>query len=67
MPNCPAIEAPRFDNEVKKQLRTKGRDPYFGQEKMLFNIQEEFLKVNGPLTWSDVKLHGPELILASSH
>jgi len=56
MPNCSAIEVPRLDEEVKKQLRSKGRDPHFGQEKMLFNIQGEFLKVSGPLTclWADM-------------
>ena len=26
MPNCPAIEVPRFDEEVRKQLRSKDRD-----------------------------------------
>jgi len=30
MPNCPAIEVSRLDEEVKKQLRSKGRDPHFG-------------------------------------
>ena len=56
MPNCPAIEVPRLDEEVGKQIRSKGKDPHFGQEKTLFNIQEEFLKVGGPLTclWADM-------------
>ena len=56
MPNCPAIEVPRLDEEVKKQLRSKGRDPHFGQEKTLFGIQGELLKVGGPLTclWADM-------------
>ena len=56
MPNCPALMVPRLDEEVKKQLRSKGKDPHFGQEKTLFNIQEEFLKVGGPLTclWADM-------------
>ena len=53
MPNCPAMEVPRLDEEVKKQI---GKDPHFGQEKTLFNIQEELLKVGGPLIylWADV-------------
>ena len=37
MPHCPVIEVSRLDEEVKKQLRSKGRDPHFGQEKTLFN------------------------------
>ena len=56
MPNCPAIEVPRLDNEVRKQLKSKGKDPHFGQEKTLFSIQGELLKVGGPLTclWADM-------------
>ena len=33
MPNCPAIEVPRLDDEVRKRLKSKGKDPHFGQEK----------------------------------
>ena len=56
MPNFPAMDVPRLDEELKKQLRSKGKDPHFGQEKTLFNIQEELLKVGGPLTclWADM-------------
>jgi len=49
MPNYSALKVPRLDEEVKKQLRSKGKDPHFGQEKTLFNIQEELLKVGGLL------------------
>ena len=31
MPNYPAIKVPRFGKEVRKQLRSKGRNPHFGQ------------------------------------
>ena len=56
MPNCPAMDVPRLDEEVRKQLRSKCKDLHFGQEKTLFNIQEELLKVGGPLTclWADM-------------
>ena len=56
MPNCPAVEVPRLDDEVRKQLKSKGKDPHFGQEKKLFGIQGELLKVGGPLTclWADM-------------
>ena len=56
MLNSPAIEVARRDKKVKKQLRSKGRDPHFGQEKMLFGIQGELLKVGGRLTclWADM-------------
>jgi len=44
-PNCSAMEVPRLDEEVKKQLKSKGKGPFFGQEKILFDIQEELLDV----------------------
>ena len=62
-PNCPAMEMPRLDDDVKKQVRSKGKDPQFGAEKTMFKIQEELLEVGGPLTclWSDMvnpEVHG---------
>ena len=55
-PNCPALEVPRLDEEVKKQMKSKGKNPDFGQEKTLFDIQDELLDVSGPLTclWADM-------------
>ena len=55
-PSCKAVTAPKLDDEVKEQLRRKGRDPHFGSEKTLFEIQEMVLEVAGPLTclWADL-------------
>ena len=55
-PNCKAAVAPRLDDQVKEQLKRKGRDPNFGAEKSLFKIQEHLLDVTGPLTclWADL-------------
>ena len=61
-PNCPALEVPRLDDEVRSQLKSRGEDPQFGQEKKLFNIQGELLNVGGPLTclWAD--MINPEVV-----
>ena len=49
-PNCPALEVPRLDEEIKQQIRQKGQDPHFGSEHTMFNLQEQLLEVVGPLT-----------------
>lgn len=36
--NCPAMEVPSLDDDVKTQLRSKGKDPQFGAEKTMFKI-----------------------------
>lgn len=55
-PLCKALLAPRLDDQVKEQLKRKGRDPSFGGEKSLFRIQDQLLDVAGPLTclWADL-------------
>ena len=55
-PNCKATVTPRLDDQVKEQLKRKGRDPNFGAEKSLFKIPEQLLDVTGPLTclWADL-------------
>jgi len=57
MPDCDAIQVPKLDPEVKDQLKKKGRNLQFGMEQSLFKIQEQMLKVTGPLTclWSDLQ------------
>jgi len=37
-PNCPALEVPRLDEELKQQIRWKGQDPHFGSEHTMFNL-----------------------------
>ena len=49
-PSCKVLSAPKLDEQVKDQLKKKGKDPYFGAEKSLFKIQEQLLDVAGPLT-----------------
>ena len=55
-PHCKAIVAPRLDDQVKEQLKKKGRDPNYGAEKSLFKIQEQLLDVAAPLSclWADL-------------
>ena len=49
-PNCEAMTVPKLDQEVKEQLKRKGKDPFFGGEKSLYKIQEQLLDAAGPLT-----------------
>ena len=49
-PNCPALEVPRLDEEVRQQLKQKGKDPQFGIERTMFKLQEQILEVAGLLT-----------------
>ena len=55
-PSSLAIQVPKLDNELKEQMRKKGKDPQFGQEKVLYKLQEQLLEVTGPLTclWADL-------------
>ena len=55
-PNCEVLTVPKLDQEVKEQLKRKGKDPFFGGEKSLYKIQEQLLDATGPLTclWSDL-------------
>jgi len=55
-PNAPVLNVPKLDEEVAEQLKGKGRDPYFGQEKILYRLQESLLDVSGPLMclWADL-------------
>ena len=41
---------------MREQLTKKGKDPQFGTEKVLYEIQQQLLEVTGPLTclWSDL-------------
>ena len=55
-PVCKVLSAPKLDEQVKDQLKKKGKDPHFGSEKSLFKLQEQLLDVAGPLTclWADL-------------
>ena len=55
-PNCEALTVPKLDEQVKEQLKTKGKDPHFGSEKTLFKIQDNLLDAAAPLTclWADL-------------
>ena len=55
-PNCDAMVTPRMDDEVKEQLKQKGKDAFFGSEKTFYRVQEQLLDTAGPLTclWADL-------------
>lgn len=55
-PNAKALMTPKLDEQVKDQLKKKGKSPHFGAEKSLFKIQDQILGVTGPLTclWADL-------------
>ncbi len=55
-PNCDALVIPKIDEEVKEQLKQKGKDAHFGAEKSLYRIQDQLLDIAGPLTclWADL-------------
>ena len=44
-PNCHVMSAPKLDEQVKDQLKGKGKDPHFGSEKSLYKIQDHLLDV----------------------
>jgi len=48
-PDTPVLMAPKLDKDVEEQLRSKGKDPYYGQEKVLYKLQETLLDMSGPL------------------
>ena len=37
-PDTKAVLTPKLDEQVKEQLKKRGKDPYFGAEKSLFKI-----------------------------
>ena len=55
-PLCDAVALPKMDDDVKKQLKSRGKDPHYGSEKCLYKLQEQVLEVVGPLTclWADM-------------
>ena len=55
-PNCDAVVTPKMDDEVKEQLRQKGKDAFFGSEKTLHRVQEQLLDTAGPLSclWANL-------------
>ena len=50
-PSCAALALPKMDDDIKEQLRSRGKDPHFGSEKCLYKLQDQVLDVAGPLTW----------------
>ena len=55
-PVCGVMSVPKLDEEVKEQLKVRGKDPHFGSKKSLYKLQEQLLDVAGPLTclWADL-------------
>ena len=54
--NTPVLNASKLDEDVVEQLKSKGKDPHFGQEKVLYKLQEALLDVSSPLMclWEDL-------------
>ena len=48
--SCDAMVTPKMYEEVKEQLKQKGKDAHFGSEKTVYRIQEQLLDTAGPLT-----------------
>ena len=48
-PQTGVMSAPKLDEEVKEQLKMRGKDPHYGSEKSLYRLQEQMLDVAGPL------------------
>ena len=51
-PRAKAMATPKLDDQVKDQMKSKGKDPHFA----LFKIQDQLLDVSGPhiCLWSDL-------------
>ena len=56
LPDCEVLTVPKLDDQIKEQLRSRGKDPHFGSERTLYKIQESMLEVAAPLTclWADL-------------
>ena len=55
-PACQALQVPRLDDEMKKQIKKAGKDPHFRAERFLYKLQDQLLDMAGPLTclWADM-------------
>ena len=55
-PKIEALFAPKLDEDVKKQIERTGKDPHYGVEKHLYNLQKQILDISGPLAclWADL-------------
>ena len=55
-PNSKALITPKLDEQVRDQLKKKGKSPHFGAEKSLYKVQDQLLSVASPLTclWADL-------------
>ena len=55
-PNCYVMSAPKLDEQMKDQLKRKGKDSQLWCRKVLYKIQDQLLDVTGPLMclWADL-------------
>jgi len=51
-PQCSFLETPILDDQVRDHLKKKGKDPYFGADRLYGSV----LNLTGPLTglWTDL-------------
>ena len=58
-PRNEAFFAPKLDEDVKNQIEKAGKDPHYGIEKHLYNLQRQILDISSPSTclWADLLNH----------
>ena len=62
-PSCQVLNTPKLDEEIKKQIRKTGKDPHYGAERTLYDLQGQLLDMAGPLTclWADLTSSNAEV------
>ena len=55
----------KLDEQVRDQLKKKGKSPHFWAEKSLYKVQDHLLSVAGPLTclWADANVSWEDTLL----
>ena len=58
MKDClrPRCDTPKIDEDLKEQMKSRGKDHHFGVEKSLYKIQDQLMDLTGPLSclWADL-------------
>ena len=48
-PSCQAVQAPKLDNDMKRQIKKAGKNPHYGAERSLYRLQDQLLDKARPL------------------
>jgi len=64
-PYYQVLNIPKLDGEIKKQIRKTGKDPHYGAERTLYDLQGQLLDMTGLLTclWADLSSKNAEVKL----